>query len=160
MSKTTNQSSWVLSHDLYWENKMYKRKRSIVFLYTLFSHLLSEWKKCYMKCGVWNQLKIWSSHLLDNLSNCLMNLKNSGDSTGFESMTSAMPFKSRWVESRWVTWIFQVHETCLNCPASAKIISSVVVRMLQNLFNCDLKWFLSSLASFSIFGTGSREMLH
>ena len=34
------------------------------------------WKKCYMKCGVWNQMKIWSSHLLDNLSNCLMNLKN------------------------------------------------------------------------------------
>jgi len=29
--------------------------------------------------------------LLDNLSNCLMNLKNSGDSTGFEPMTSAMP---------------------------------------------------------------------
>ena len=26
------------------------------------------------------QMKIWSSHLLDNLSNCLMNLKNSGDS--------------------------------------------------------------------------------
>ena len=46
-----------------------------------------------MNCGVWNQLKIWSSHLLDNLSNCLMNLKNSGDSTGFESMTSAMPVK-------------------------------------------------------------------
>ena len=43
------------------------------------------------KCGVWNQMKIWSSHLLDNLSNCLMNLKNSGDSTGFEPMTSAMP---------------------------------------------------------------------
>ena len=38
-----------------------------------------------------NQMKIWSSHLLDNLSNCLMNLKNSGDSTGFEPMTSAMP---------------------------------------------------------------------
>ena len=37
-------------------------------------------KECYMKCGVWNQMKIWSSHLLDNLSNCLMNLKNSGDS--------------------------------------------------------------------------------
>ena len=36
-----------------------------------------------MKCGVWNQMKIWSSHLLDNLSNCLMNLKNSGDSMGF-----------------------------------------------------------------------------
>jgi len=44
-----------------------------------------------MKCCVWNQMKIWSSHLLDNLSNCLMNLKNSGDSTGFEPMTSAMP---------------------------------------------------------------------
>ena len=29
--------------------------------------------------------------LADNLSNCLMNLKNSGDSTGFEPMTSAMP---------------------------------------------------------------------
>ena len=37
------------------------------------------------------QMKIRSSHLLDNLSNCLMNLKNSGDSTGFEPMTSAMP---------------------------------------------------------------------
>ena len=58
---------------------MFSRERNVV------------WKKCYMKCGVWNQLKIWSSHLLDNLSNCLMNLKNSGDSTGFEPMTSAMP---------------------------------------------------------------------
>ena len=38
-----------------------------------------------------NQIKIWSSHLLDNLSNCLMNLKNSSDSTGFELMTFAMP---------------------------------------------------------------------
>ena len=37
------------------------------------------------------QMKIRSSHLLDNLSNCLVNLKNSGDSTGFEPMTSAMP---------------------------------------------------------------------
>ena len=44
-----------------------------------------------MKCGVWNQMKIWSSHLLDNLSNCLVNLKNPGDSTGFDPMTSAMP---------------------------------------------------------------------
>ena len=23
------------------------------------------WKKCYMKCGVWNQMKIWSSHLAE-----------------------------------------------------------------------------------------------
>ena len=50
-----------------------------------------------MKCGVWNQLKIWSSHLLDNLSNCLINLKN---------------FSGSW-------------DNCLNCPASARIISSV-----------------------------------
>ena len=34
MSKTKNQSSWVLSHDLYWENKMNKRKRSIDLLTT------------------------------------------------------------------------------------------------------------------------------
>ena len=39
-----------------------------------------------MNCGVWNQMKIWSSHLLDDLSNCLMNLKKTGDSTGFEPM--------------------------------------------------------------------------
>ena len=36
-------------------------------------------------------MKIWSLHLLDNLNSCLMNLKNSGDSTGNETMTSAMP---------------------------------------------------------------------
>ena len=58
---------------------MFSRERNVI------------WKSCYMQCGVWNQMKIWSSHLLDNLSNCLMNLKNSGDSTGFEPMTSAMP---------------------------------------------------------------------
>ena len=28
-NKTKDQISWVSSHDLYWENKMYKRKRSI-----------------------------------------------------------------------------------------------------------------------------------
>ena len=33
-------------------------------------------------------------HLLDNLSNCLMNLKNSGESTGFKPMTSAMLVQS------------------------------------------------------------------
>ena len=32
MNKTKDQASWVLSHDLYWENKMYKPKRSIVTL--------------------------------------------------------------------------------------------------------------------------------
>ena len=30
INKTKDQISWVSSHDLYWENKMYKRKRSIV----------------------------------------------------------------------------------------------------------------------------------
>ena len=30
MNKTKDQISWVSSHDLYWENKMYKRKRSII----------------------------------------------------------------------------------------------------------------------------------
>ena len=29
--KTKDQISWVSSHDLYWENKIYKRKRSIAF---------------------------------------------------------------------------------------------------------------------------------
>ena len=94
---------------------MFSRERNLV------------WEKCYMKF-VWNELKIWSSHVLDNLSNCLMNLKNSGDSTGFEPMTSAMlvqcynqlsyevtPLTARQfvglMFSRWVTWIFQVHET-------------------------------------------------
>ena len=124
------------------------------------------WKKCYMKCGVWNQMKIWSLHLLDNLSNCLMNLKNSGDSTGFEPMTSATPeqcsnqlsYEVTQLEAgqfvglmisrqRNVVWkkcfmkcgvwnqmkirIPLSHlnfsgswDNCLNCPASAKIISS------------------------------------
>ena len=30
MNKTKDQIPWVSSHDLYWENKMYKRKRSII----------------------------------------------------------------------------------------------------------------------------------
>ena len=30
INKTKDQISLVSSHDLYWENKMYKRKRSIV----------------------------------------------------------------------------------------------------------------------------------
>ena len=100
---------------------MFSRERNVV------------WKMYYMKCGVWNQMKIWSSHLLDNLSNCLMNLKNSGDSTGFEPMTSAMPVQcsnSLASQRSWVriplshlnfsgSW-----DNCLNCPVSARIISS------------------------------------
>ena len=50
------------------------------------------WKKRDMKCGVWNQMKIWSSHLLDNFKQLSHEPENfSGDSTGFEPMTSAMP---------------------------------------------------------------------
>ena len=110
---------------------MFSRERNVV------------WKKCYMKCGVWNQLKIWSSHLLDNLSNCLMNLKNSGDSTGFEPMTSAMPVQCSNQLSYEVTQLRAGQfvglmfsplshlnfsgswDNCLNCPASARIISLV-----------------------------------
>ena len=78
---------------------MFSRERNVV------------WKKCYMKCGVWNQMN-------KNLSNCLM--KNSGYSTGFEPMTSTiripyalshLNFSGSW-------------DNCLNCPASARIISS------------------------------------
>ena len=65
-----------------------------------FECIVADWKKQnffhwqfhhFLLISKLNQIKIWSSHLLDNLSNCLMSLKNSGDSTGFEPMTSAMP---------------------------------------------------------------------
>ena len=46
-----------------------------------------------VRCLKLNADTVWSSHLLDNLSNCLMNLKNSGDSMGFKPMTSAMPLQ-------------------------------------------------------------------
>ena len=90
-------------------------------------HTIIIMKECYMQCGVWNQMKIWSSHLLDNLSNCLMNLKNSGDSTGFEPMTSAMPVQCSNQLSYEVTQNLNFSgswDNCLNCPASARIISS------------------------------------
>ena len=48
---------------------MFSRERNVV------------WKKCYMKCGVWNQMKIWSSHLLDNFKQLSHKPENfSGDS--------------------------------------------------------------------------------
>ena len=64
-----------------------------------------------------------------------MNLKNSGDSTGFEPMTSAMPVQCSNQLSYEVTQLragqFVGHlnfsdsrDDCLNCPASARIISS------------------------------------
>ena len=54
-------------------------------------HISRRNKSCVTTCTIFFQTKIWSSHLLDNLSNCLMHLKDSGDSTGFEPMTSVIP---------------------------------------------------------------------
>ena len=87
---------------------MFSRERNVV------------WKKCYMKCGVWNQMKMWSSH--------------------FEQL-SHEPEKFRWLKSRSICWahVFPWKEcwgplshlnfsgswdNCSNCPASARIISS------------------------------------
>ena len=90
---------------------MFSRERNVV------------WKKCYMKCGVWNQLKTWSSHLLDNLSNCLLNLKTGKHDPNILTCSQLCDFiaqlvralhrhrRGRGFESRWVTWIFQVQET-------------------------------------------------
>ena len=39
MNKTKDQISWVSSHDLYWENKMYKRKRSISCAHVRFEKI-------------------------------------------------------------------------------------------------------------------------
>ena len=73
------------------------------------------------------------------LSKCLMNLKNSGDSTGFEPMTSAMPVQCSNQLSYEITQLragqfvglmfpmkfFRFMRHLLkNCPASARIISS------------------------------------
>ena len=73
----------------------YSPCRFCVKFANLFSHLLLKTIELY-------QMKIWSSHLLDNLSNYLMNLKNSGDLTGFEPMTSAMPVQ-------WCNWATKSH---------------------------------------------------
>ena len=115
---------------------------------SLFTHGLKHcwahvfpWKECLMKemCYEVRCLKSNEDMILalagQFLSNCLMNLKNSGDSMGLEPMTSAMPVqcsnratkshsweqvnllgscfpvKGMSFESRWVTWIFQVDET-------------------------------------------------
>ena len=75
-----------------------------------------------MNCGVWNQMKIWSSHLLDNLSNCLMNLKNSGDSTGFEPMSS----------NPWVRQLLKLSSKCEDHIFSECIITNENLQLKKN----------------------------
>ena len=73
-------------------------------------------RNVYEVC-LWDELKKWSSHLLDNLSNCLVCVSEifQVTSTGFHG------FETRWrhLMHRW--------DNCLNCPASARIISSIHV---------------------------------
>lgn len=65
-------------------------------------------------CEMWlrDELKKWSSHFLDNLSDCLVFApqKYQAPSAGFEPMTSAIASQRSWV---WIllktTEIFQVH---------------------------------------------------
>ena len=126
--------------------------------------VLTNMKECYMQCGVWNQMKIWSSHLLDNLSNCLMNLKNSFDfkhRTAYNILSYDIPFtgkqepnkltcsplcafiaqlvralhrhrRGHGFESRWVTWIFQVHETI--AKLSSKCEDHIFIWVLTKIY--------------------------
>jgi len=70
---------------------MFSRERNVV------------WQKCYMKCGIWNQVKIWSSHLLDNLSICLRNLKPICSSTKQNNAAPSIyyPCQSRGGREGW-----------------------------------------------------------
>ena len=63
------QFSRVLSHDLYWENKTYKLKRSVVRVFPNFSPILIPSQKPSPKlefsilaggCGVWSGLINWA----------------------------------------------------------------------------------------------------
>ena len=92
-------------------------------------------------------MKRRSSHLLDNLSNCLMNLKNSGDSTGFKPMTSAMPVQcsnqlsyevTQWRAGQFVGLVFSrkrnVCERNVICSATAlhiTFLSEVLMALVQ-----------------------------
>ena len=76
-----------------------------------------EWKKCYMKCGVWNQMKIWSLHLLDNLSNCPMNLEklsHEPEKTGsspvefFRFMWQLLKLSSKCEDHIFIWWYYSI----------------------------------------------------
>ena len=53
MNKTKDQISWVSSHDLYWENKMYKRKRSIEKSNRWMKYFINVWSCAFMREARW-----------------------------------------------------------------------------------------------------------
>jgi len=83
-------------------------------------------------------MKIWSSHLLDNLSNCLMNLKNSGDLMGFEPMTSAS--QRSWVQMKiWGSYLHLISKHCTSCHISFiqhkdAEVTLLMLLLIQNSF--------------------------
>ena len=90
---------------------------------------------CERKC-LWNVvegwIEEWSSHFLDNLSDCLVFApqKYQASSAGFEPMTSAIASQRSWVQILLKTPdIFQVHiwDNYWDCPASVRITSSITV---------------------------------
>ena len=52
MNKTKDKISRVSSHDLYWENKMYKRKRSIDLDVAFYMQLIWQFDSAHVKCDV------------------------------------------------------------------------------------------------------------
>ena len=99
-----------------------------------------------------HQMKIWSSHLLDNLSNCLMNLINSGDSTGFEPMTSAMPVQcsnqlsyevTQWSAGQFVGLMFSRERNVIymkECYIQCGVWNQMKIWSSHNLSKCWVTW--------------------
>ena len=117
-----------------------------------------------MQCGVWNQMKIWSSHLLDNLSNCLVNLKNSGDSTGFEPMTSATPVQcsnqlsnevTQWRAGQFVGLMFSRERNVHECSRMFTFLS----RENMSTTNWPALHCVTSLLSWLEHCTGIAEVM-
>ena len=112
-------------------------------------------------------MKIGSSHLLDNLSNCLMNLKNSGESTGFEPMTSAMPVQCSNQMSYQVT---QLREGQFVGPMFSRernvvwkkwhFFHIIIVRKLDRFLQPRIGWAVFSLhAVYSTILTGGKAVV-
>ena len=117
---------------------MFSRERNVVWKMCymkcgVWNHLISNtfdfdlvWKMCYMKCGVWN-------HLISNTFDFDFKHRTSYNTSfilhSFHGKTWAQQIlqpcdfiaqlvralhrhrRGHGLESRWVTWIFQVHET-------------------------------------------------